>query len=80
MITKIRKWGNSLGVRIPKALAQDAQVEEGASVDVTVENGRLVIVPKRQNAYDLGGLLSQITPENRHHEVDFGSPAGGEVW
>ena len=39
--TKIRKWGNSLGLRIPRSFAAQAQVEEGATVDLSVENGRL---------------------------------------
>ena len=43
MITKIQKWGNSLGLRIPKGIAEDAHVAEGARVDLKVENGRLVI-------------------------------------
>ncbi len=80
MITTIQKWGNSLGVRIPKGLAQDAKVEEGTSVDLAVEDGRLVIAPIKTNVYDLDELLSEITPENRHGEIDAGDAIGGEVW
>jgi len=80
MITRIQKWGNSLGVRIPKNLAQDAEVDAGARVDICVENGRLVILPMKKKAYDLRELLAQVTPENRHGEVDFGGPVGKEVW
>ena len=45
MRTTIRKRGNSLGVRIPSALAEDARLHDGAEVDVTVREGQLVIVP-----------------------------------
>jgi len=79
MITKIQKWGNSLGVRIPKGLARDVQVEEGVSVDVSVEGGRLLIAPLRKKRWDLRGLLRQITPETVHGEVDFGRPVGREI-
>jgi antitoxin MazE len=79
MIAKIQKWGNSLGVRIPKSLAQDAELRDGTSVDLRMENGRLVIVPAAKK-YTLEELVSQITPENRHPETDWGPPVGKEVW
>ena len=80
MITKIQKWGNSLGVRIPKSVAQDVQVQDGTVVDLRIDKGRLVIVPIQKNAYDLSEMLEQVTPENLHAEVDFGEPIGGEAW
>jgi antitoxin MazE len=79
MIAKIQKWGNSLGVRIPKSLAQDAELSEGTSVDLRVEDGRLIIVPAVKK-YTLEELVSKITPENRHPETDWGPPVGKEVW
>ena len=80
MITKIRKWGNSLGVRIPKSLATDVRVEDGCSVDLSIENGRLVIVPIANDGQTLDELLDQITPQNLHGEFDTGKPVGREVW
>jgi len=80
MITKIQKWGNSLGVRIPRSLAEGAQVQAGTSVDMTVEDGQIVIAPVEKRVYNLAELLSQITPENVHEEIDFGPPRGREVW
>ena len=49
MTTRIAKWGNSLGVRLPKSIAQAAQIDEGDRVDVTVENGVVVIRPSRRS-------------------------------
>ena len=80
MIAKIQKWGNSLGIRIPKVLAQDAKVQEGAIVELSVEEGRLVIVPVTTITYDLDDLLREITPKNCHREIDLGAAIGGEVW
>ena len=80
MVTKIQKWGNSLGLRIPKALAEDVGVAEGVPVDLSVEHGRLVVAPVKKPAYNLDSLLDKITPQNRHAETDFGRPLGGEVW
>jgi antitoxin MazE len=79
VITKVQKWGNSIGVRIPKAIAQDAEIQEGASVELRVEDGRLVIVPVRRK-YTLAELVSKITPENCHPETDWGPPLGKEIW
>ena len=79
MNTRIAKWGHSLAVRIPKAFAREARLEEGAEVDITVSQGRLVVSP-RATRYDLDELVRQITPENRHDETDWDGPAGREAW
>jgi antitoxin MazE len=79
MTTRIAKWGNSLGLRLPKSVAEAAQIDEGDRVDVTVENGVVVIRPSRRT-YSLDALVSQITPRNRHDEADWGTPVGGETW
>jgi antitoxin MazE len=80
MISKIRKWGNSLGIRIPKSLAEDARVAEGTPVDIRVENGRLVIARQTPEHVELDDLLDRVTPENLHGAVDTGPPVGREVW
>ena len=79
MTTRIAKWGNSLGLRLPKSVTQAARIDEGDRVDVTVKNGAIVIRPSRQT-YSLDALVSQITPKNRHGETDWGTPAGVETW
>jgi antitoxin MazE len=80
MRTKVQKWGNSLGVRIPKSLAADAHVAAGVSVEMTVEDGRLILEPVEKQACKLSDLLRRITPENQHGSLDFGPPRGKEVW
>jgi antitoxin MazE len=76
MFTNISKWGNSLGVRIPSAIAEQLNILEGAPVELIVENDHLLI----HKVYRLESLLAQITPENIHAEIDSGVPMGGEVW
>jgi len=80
METKIRKWGNSLGLRIPKSYAEQAGVREGSAVDISLEDDRLVITPVRVEAYRLKDLLAGVNEDNLHEEVDFGDPQGKEVW
>ena len=81
MEATIQQWGDSLALRIPKALAKQTSVKRGTTVDVTVEDGQMVIKPKRrQRKYSLEKLVAQITPKNRHAETDWGPPVGKEVW
>ncbi len=77
--TQISKWGNSLGLRLPKSVAREAELDEGDTVDVSVRNGAIVIQPSRRR-YSLQQLVAKITPRNRHDEVDWGAPAGRETW
>jgi antitoxin MazE len=79
MDTQIQKWGNSLALRIPKALAAQGNLEQGTPVKVTVENGAVVIRPQRKRK-NLQELLAKVTPENIHPEMDFGPPVGKEIW
>ena len=80
MQTKIQKWGNSLGLRIPKSFAAEAQVAEGSTVDLSVKHGRLVVQPLRTRRYVLGDLLKKIDSRNVHREVSTGEPVGREAW
>jgi len=79
MRVAVRKWGNSLALRIPKALADNSHIENGTQVDVAVENGRLIVAPVPAAA-TLHELLSRVTAENTHAEVDTGGRVGRETW
>ena len=80
METRIRKWGNSLGLRIPKSIAEQTGVKEGSAVELNVEDERLVVTPVKVEAYRLADLLERVTDENLHGEIDTGDPVGREVW
>lgn len=80
MKTRIQKWGNSLALRIPKPFAEEARLVEDATVDLTVRNGKLVVVAVEGPDETLENLVARITAENRHGETDTGRPVGHEVW
>ena len=80
MKTFIKKWGNSLALRIPKPLADEVGLEEDSAVDLLLEEGKLVIVPAVTPRYTLESLLADVTVENLHDEVDTGVAVGGEAW
>ena len=73
----ISKWGNSLGIRIPAAVAKAAGVGLGTPVHISVTKGRIVLEPVQ---YDLRSLLSGITKQNLHKEIDTGPVTGKEAW
>lgn len=78
MNTEISKWGNSLALRIPKAVASEINLSEGSAVSVAAVDGRLVITPVTDRRYKLEELLSAISKSNVHKEVDLGRPVGKE--
>ncbi len=81
MLAKVQKWGNSLAVRLPKALADEIEVAVDSSVELLVRDHEIVLRPvtARKN-YRLEDLLAGVTAENLHDESDFGAPQGQEVW
>ena len=80
MITRIQKWGNSLALRIPKAFAREIGLEQGASVEISLRQGKVVLEPVEALPLTLDELLDGVTEENLHREVDTGPPVGKEVW
>lgn len=80
MVAKIKKWGNSLGLRIPKHIAEDAGVKEGSSVEILIDAGSLVIRPVQNKKYQLSDLLAQVRKDNLHAEISTGENVGREAW
>ena len=80
MLTKVQKWGNSLGVRIPRGLADDVGLGAGTEVSLTAKDGELVLRPSLPNRLRLADLLAGITPENIHASVDTGDAVGSEAF
>ena len=80
MRVRVQKWGNSLAVRIPKPLAEDAEVTEGTVLNLAVSEGAVVATPVQSRKWSLRQLLAKVNKKNLHTEVDFGSSVGREAW
>ena len=80
MKTRVQKWGNSLALRIPKAFADEVGLQKETSVEVSLADGKIVVTPVTKSNLTLEQLLSKVTKENLHHEVDTGSAVGNETW
>lgn len=78
MQARITKWGNSLGVRVPKEIADRIGLKVGERVDIAAEGDRIVISPARR-IYALEELLIGMTPEAMHEAFDWGPDVGREI-
>ena len=80
MATTVQKWGNSLGIRIPKSIAEQVQFASGTEVEFETTGGVLTIRPRRRRRkYKLSELLAKMKPHQRHGEWDKSGPRGREV-
>lgn len=80
MEARIKKWGNSLAIRIPQSLANQMDLRPDMPVNLTINGTALNISPIRETSETLEQLLDGVTYTNRHEEVDFGPPVGEEIW
>ena len=74
------RWGNSLAVRIPKTVAEEAALKEGDKLVIEVQSRGLLAVKAAKRPPTLRELIAQITPANVHSAVEWGRPRGNEAW
>lgn len=79
MRARVRKWGNSLAVRIPKSFAEQAGLRENGQIDLSLSSGKVLIeaIAPQQTLDD---LLTGVTDDNLHTESDWGPAVGNEAW
>jgi len=74
----VKKWGNSLGIRIPNPIVREFSLKDGSHVDIDDRGKEIVIKPVQRNK--LSEMLSKINEQNIHEEIDTGEPVGKEIW
>lgn len=79
METVVKKWGNSLGIRIPSNLVKEYGMNDGSTVEFVPKKEGIVLIPKSKKLRLLE-MLAEVTTENLHTEEDFGENVGNEVW
>jgi antitoxin MazE len=80
MRARVQKWGNSLALRIPRSFAEEAGLNEGGAIEMSLEDGAIVVRAIRRGPWVLDELVAEISDENLHDEWDTGQTAGGETW
>ena len=74
----VRKWGNSLGIRIPNFIARKFTLKDGSFVDINDKGKEIIIKPVQKNK--LSEMLGNINEQNIHKEIETGGPVGKEIW
>lgn len=80
MQTKVKKWGNSLGVWIPRGLAEEVGLAAGTEVSLSAREGELVLKPSVPSRLRLADLLADVTSDNIHASIDTGDAVGAEAF
>jgi antitoxin MazE len=80
LVSKVQKWGNGQGLRLPKHVLELAEIAVGDQVELVVGEGEIVVRKARRPKYDLADLVSRIPEGSRPEEVDLGPPVGREAW
>ncbi len=80
MQTRVQKWGNSLGVRIPRGLAEHVGLGAGSEVNLSARDGALVVKPAIPAEFDLEQLLAGVTDDNLHASIETGDAVGLEIF
>jgi antitoxin MazE len=78
MKAQMVKWGNSLAIRIPKSILQEAKLKEGDSLEIAAAGDGRLEVRRPSRIPSLSQLVAQITPENRYPEISTGPGIGKE--
>jgi antitoxin MazE len=78
METTVKKWGNSLGIRIPNAIARELSLKDGSFVEIKDKGQEIIISLKEKNK--LSEMLNKINEKNVHSEVETDGPVGNEIW
>lgn len=82
MLIKIQKSENSKGICFTKSILEAAQMNVGDEVEVTIQNGRIIIetATRTRRRADLKALLAQLPEDYQPEELDWGKPVGKEEW
>lgn len=80
MQTKIQKWGNSLGVRLPKSITEKKSLKAGMRVEVSESDSKILIEAVPDAPVSLSEMVAGIREDNMHAESNWEAPQGKEVW
>lgn len=77
--SRIKKWGNSLGIRLPKAVVAQLHLADNSEVEMRIKENRIIITSAAPE-YTLKGLVDKVSRKNIHEVAATGSPAGQDIW
>lgn len=82
MLVKVQKWGNSQGIRFPKMLLDQLEIQVGDEVNISLEEGKIILEPThhKRGRIRIERLVAEMPADYVVKEIDWGKPEGKEVW
>jgi len=82
MLSRIQKWGNSQGIRIPKNILENSHIVIGEEINIIAQNGKIIVesTNKIHGRYDIKTLASKMPEDYEAEEEDWCKPTGREEW
>lgn len=80
MQSRVKKWGNSQGLRLSQELLRRANLSVGDAVEITVVDEQIVVRKATPPPPSLAELLSSVPEDYQAEELDWGGPVGREEW
>ena len=80
MHSRVKKWGNSQGLRLSQELLRRANLSVGDAVEITVVDEQIVVKKATPPPPSLAELLSRVPEDYEAEEMDWGGPVGREEW
>jgi antitoxin MazE len=78
-VLTVKRWGNSLALRIPTYLAEQAKISENAEVEVAVEGGKLILQKVATPSFSLDEFIVELQAgAEAEPTADWGAPVGNE--
>ena len=82
MLSKVQKWGNSQGIRIPKNILENSHIKIGEEVEITIQDGKIIVEATNRvhGRYKIKDLVGNMPVDYEVAEENWGDPTGREVW
>ena len=80
MVSKVQRWGNSQGLRLPKHILESADISVGDNVEVISQEGQIIIKKIARRKYNLEEMVARMPRGYKVREDSFGEPVGKEEW
>ncbi|MFC6291348.1 AbrB/MazE/SpoVT family DNA-binding domain-containing protein [Macrococcus epidermidis] len=80
MQVSLQRWGNSQGIRIPKSIVNEMNLDKNQKFDLTMQDEKIILTKQQQNVSLIRELFESYETENKPSEFDWGKPRGNEVW
>ncbi len=80
MVVKLQKWGNGLGVKIPKTIVKKAKLKFNSEIEIKYNDQKIIILLQKSKSINLKKMISKITKNNLPLKEDNYMPIGKEVW